>query len=363
VFLERIIAKNFRNYSDLDLNLKKDKHLNIINSPNGMGKSNLLEIIYYLCYFRSFRNASDKELIKKGESFYFIQGIYSNNNIKNDIKIKYSIKKNILYNDKNVRRYSELFGSLLSVLFCNEDIFIINGPPSIKRKFFDIFISIIDKKYLDCLKKYYSILKQKNFLLKQNNNVDLIKIYNIQLAKIIVYIIKCRQNLIENINNIFVEKFQEIGLFKEKVKIIYLPSIKEMNNIDNESIVLNILDKNLKKELNFGYSLIGPHRDNYIFLMSGIPFQKFASFGQTRLAALVLKLVKTEYLIKEFNIYPILLLDDVILELDREKQRRFINIISDYNQIFITLSNNEYIDLFLKKSDINNIEVLNGKIK
>lgn len=360
MIIKKISAINFRNYSNLVLNLSTDKPLSVINAPNGMGKSNLLEMIYYLSYLRSFRNASDKELVKKGQKHFFIKSEFINNSISQTISVKYTSKKEILLNKKKVGKHSEILGKLLSVLFSNEDIFIINGAPSIRRRFFDIFISIFDTKYLSYLKKYQHILRQKNFILKQKNKNDLLNIYNTQIANLIVYIQKKRSEIITEINDLFQCSFEEIGLYKDKVKIIYSPSIKNFD--DGPNSILRILEENEKKELELGYSILGPQRDGYLFIINGIPFSKYASFGQTRLAALVLKIVQTEYYKSIFNATPVLLLDDVILELDSEKQKRFINKILKYQQIFITVTNRNFLDFLGKKEYINNIEVINGKI-
>ena len=254
-----------------------------------------------------------------------------------------------------------MLGKLISVLFCNEDIFIINGAPNIKRKFFDIFISVIDINYLYCLKKYQEIIRQKNFILKGNKNIDLINVYNQQLAPIIFYIQQKRNVIIEQINKRFQEDFYQLGLFTDKVKIIYISSFKSID--DNEEKIYLKLTENINKELNLSYSLYGVHRDQYLFLINGIAFNKYASLGQTRLCALVLKLIQGEYYKEFFNIPPVLLLDDVILELDKEKQKRFIEKISSYKQMFFTFTNKEYLNLFKNKDFINEIEVENGTIK
>lgn len=363
MIIEYLSAVNFRNYENLNLEFDKTENINLIHSPNGMGKTNLLELIYYFSYLRSFRNVQDKELIKKGEVKFYAECRY-NNKITNNIKIKYHKKKEIHINNKKVVKFSEVLGKLISVLFCNEDIFIINGSPNIRRKFFDIFISTVDNKYLHCLRKFQEILKQKNFILK-NGKPDEIKeiidIYNIQLAKNIFYIQKKREEIINEISKIFQENFSSIGKFNDKVKIIYSPSIKIKNN-DYEEIT-KFYNENIKKEIEYGFSIYGPHRDNYLFLINGILFPKYASLGQTRLASVVLKFAQSEYYKKIFNVIPILLLDDVILELDNEKQMRVIEKISDYKQVFLTVTDRKYIELFKSIENINEIEIRDGKIK
>ena len=224
-----------------------------------------------------------------------------------------------------------------------------------------IFISVLDSKYLFFLKKYYEIIKQKNFILKDKKQKNLIAVYNFQLAEIIYYIQTKRVEIVNKINNLFQSNFNSLGLFKDKVKIIYSPSIK--NSLFDIEIIKKELEKNIDKELDYGFSLLGSHRDNYIFLMNGVVFSKYASLGQTRLASLVLKFVQSEYYKEFFGIYPIILLDDVILELDKERQKRFIQKISEYKQIFLTVTNDEYLNLFKNKELINVIRIENGRIK
>ncbi len=361
MFLKKIYANNYRNYEELSLEFNKEKKNYIIHSPNGMGKSNLLEIIYYFSYMRSFRGCHDKELVQKNKDFFYIEGIFERKGITNNIALKYHDKKEILFNNKKVDKISDVFGKLLTVLFCSEDIFIINGSPLIKRKFFDLFLSTIDKRYLYYLKKYHMILKQKNFILKQRiDNNNLLSVYNIQLGEVISYIQDRRNKFISEINTNFENFYNNIGNYNAKIKLEFSPSIK--GETSQEKIV-EILEKNKKNEINFKSSVIGPHRDNYFFLINNYSFSKFASFGQTRLAGLVIKLIQAEYLFKVFNLYPILLLDDVILELDKEKQKNFLNFISRYKQIFITVTNNEYINYFYNKLNIFEIELEYGRIK
>ncbi len=363
MIIEYLSAINFRNYEKLNLEFDKNKNINLIHSPNGMGKTNLLELIYYFSYLRSFRNVQDKELVKKGEEKFHIECSY-NDNIINNIIINYHQKKEVVINNKKVVKFSEILGKLISVLFCNEDIFIINSSPSIRRKFFDVFISTADNKYLHCLRKYQEILKQKNFILKNNKTDDIkemLDIYNIQLAKNIFYIQKKREEIINEISRIFQENFSSIGKFNDKVKIIYSPSIK-IKNDDYEEIT-KYYNENIKKEIEYGFSIYGPHRDNYLFLINGILFPKYASLGQTRLASVVLKFAQSEYYKKIFNVLPVLLLDDVILELDNEKQERVIEKISDYKQVFLTVTDRKYIELFKNKENINEIEIKDGKFK
>lgn len=348
----------FRNYSSL--NLETDKKFNFLISPNGMGKTNLLELIYFLSHLRSFRSVNEKELIKKGESYFFAECSYINNENFYNVKIKYkSDKKEVYLNEKKIRKYSDILGKFLTVYFGSEDISIITGSPVIRRKFFDIFFSVLDREYLNLLIEFKNIIKKKNFVLKKKD-LSLISVYNKQLSNIIFYIQKKREEFIKKINLIFNNYYSEIGNFIDKTNILYIPSIEGK---DNPSTIYSKLDENKNKEIEFGYSFLGIHRDQYIFLINGINFNKYASFGQTRLAALILKIIQAIFYKEKYNTSPILLLDDVILELDKERKKRFLNFISNFDQCFITITDRSFIEFIDDKNQVKEIEIEYGKIK
>ncbi|HOV12881.1 MAG TPA: DNA replication and repair protein RecF [Spirochaetota bacterium] len=357
MYINSIQSLNFRNYKELNLEFAFLKPINLIIAPNGSGKSNLLEIIYYLTYLRPFRNVLDSELINRDSHFFFIKGEFLKNDITTSISVKYSKTKEINLNNKKIKKHSEIIGILLSVLFSNDDIFIICGSPMIRRKFFDMFISIMDKEYLLNLKKYQILLKHKNFILKTKNNLNLLDIYDEQLSKIIYNINLKRQKIIADINPIFQEKFCSIGMFKDRAKIIFLSNLK----VKEEYSYIEIFNKLVEirnKDIETGYSNFGIHKDNYLFLLNGIEFSKYASLGQMRLASLVLKLTKLEYLKSVTNTEPIILLDDVILELDLQRQKKFIYSIPKENQMFITLTDKNKLIFTHDLNLINEINII-----
>ena len=277
--------------------------------------------------------------------------------ISANIKIKYNETKEIFFDNKKIRKFSDILGKILSVLFCNDDIFIVNGSPAIRRKFFNIFLSIIDKLYLENIKTYDLILKQKNILLK-TNNIKLLSLFNEQLSGVIYKIQERRYKFFQDICDKYKNIFKSIGFFYDNIDLKYSPSIF-VKDFTIESI-FDFLEKNRKYEIDKGFSVFGPHRDNYSFLMNGFDFNKYASLGQMRLAALCLKIIQVFEYKRIYNDLPLLLLDDVILELDPGKQKKFFDFISDDNyQMFITLTDIKLCDLF-KKNNIIKIE--NGKL-
>ena len=166
MYIKSIHPINFRNYKELNLEFDNKRPINLLVAPNGSGKSNLLEMIYYLTYLRPFRNLLYSDLIYKNSYFFLINGNFLKNDIQTSISIKYSKNKEICIDNKKIKKHSDVIGLLLSVLFSNDDIFIISGSPMVRRKFFDMFISVIDRSYLLNLKKYQILLKNKNHILK-----------------------------------------------------------------------------------------------------------------------------------------------------------------------------------------------------
>lgn len=362
MFLSNISVSFFRNYSDLNLNFDLDKNINVIIAKNGMGKSNLLEIIYYLSHVRPFRNVTDSDLIKNGNDSFNLNCEFYYHQFRNNINIKYKNKqkKEILLNNKKVHNHSEILGKMISVLFSNDDLKIITGSPSERRRFFDIFFSILSSDYLAYLKQYKSIIKQKNYLLK-NYDYNMIKIYNTQLSNVIFNLNLIRNKFVNEINNLYSEYYNKIGKYKKNIKIVINNSINKeiLENIDS---INNFFNNKIAYEKEKGYSYYGYHRDDINFKIDGYYFNKYASLGQIRLAALVIKIIQAKMYEKKYNAKPILLLDDVILELDPEKQSKFINFIGSESQFFLTVTDEKFLDFVNDKNKLNIIRINDGKI-
>lgn len=362
MFVKSVNATNFRNFKNLEFSFKEqEKHI-IIKSPNGTGKTNFLELLYYFTYLKSFRNVSDYELINKEEDYFSISINYDNDE-DNDISVKYINKsKGIIYNNKKIKKYSEIFGKYCSVIFSSDDMLIIKGAPNYKRKFFDMFFSIIDIEYFYSIKNYNHLLKQKNALLKEKSfNKKLLEIYNYQLAQYINIIQQKRDKFIKITSKEFNDKYMEIGDYKYNAKILYYPCINAKEC--SQEFFFNFLMECSKKELDIGFSFYGIHKDNYQFLLNNINFNNYASFGQARLASLIMKIIQADNYKKYNNISPILLFDDVILELDNYRKKKFISKMFDYKQLFITISDDTLLNIFEKNSYLSILEIIDGKIQ
>ncbi len=340
---------NFRNIKNCEIKFKKN---NFLIGNNGQGKTNILESIYILSYGNSFKKSSEQILTTYEKKETSLIGKIDNNEIKYLIKNR---KKEILLNDKKIKDRKDIININSVIIFYHEDINIINGEPELKRKFMDQLICMVFPKYLIFLREYKKILKQRNIALK-NNNSKLVEIYNIQISNYAYEIIKCRNFVIKEINEIYNEIFKNITSINEDIKIIYKNSF---NSIKKEEI-LKILKKNTQNDFRLKTTTKGPHRDNFIFFMNNKDFGKVASTGQKRVMSLILKIVQAKYLLKK-NIEPIILLDDVILELDEEKRKKFMKEIPKYKQAFFTFLPNEKYQNYTK-DDLKIFDVEKGEL-
>lgn len=360
---------NFRNLSNDFIDLSSSEVFFV--GKNGQGKSNLLEALYYCSYGSSFRTHLDSEIIKSGESEMSINCLYKN---ENDITSTTSIyvkkdSKKIEKNGKYLKDRKDLVNTMPCVLYNHDDLDFVVGAPERRRFFIDQSLTMYDVLYLDVLRKYKRILKSRNISLKENKT-DLLLTYDIQLVMNGLEIQKKRKNAIFNFNQIFSKLYEDISGISD-VKIKYVPSWRKKENSENINTndfydknipevdeVLENLKKSRQSELIMGTTLSGPHRDKIYFTRNNEVFVPKSSTGQRRLLALVLRTAQAEFYSKITNYKPILLMDDVLLELDPEKRKKFNYLLPDYEQLICTFLPGEPYESYMKNNtfvyEINN---------
>lgn len=354
--IKKINLNNFRNYSHCEVEFKDG--VNFILGKNAQGKTNLLEAIYVCAISKSPRTSKEKQLIKFNEensqielSFETIGG-----NKSIDIILSNQNKKIIKINKIPILKLPQLIGELNVVYFSPDELKLVKEVPEDRRRFLDISISQFDKQYLFDLIRYDKILKQRNCVLKSkiNNNakIEQLNIWTPQLIDVAEKIIKKRILFVEKLNK-YVKIIHKSIIPEENLDILY--SFQQKNNLSIYEELLNNFKINLQKELEMQHTLIGPHRDDIIFKINDLDCRYFASQGQQRTVALSLKLALMEIIKDEVKEYPILLLDDVLSELDNNRQARLIQIVKNY-QTIITCAD---IDL---KLDGNKIYIQNGEV-
>lgn len=359
---------NYRNYKNLQIEFHPS--LNILFGENAQGKTNILESIFYAATGKSHRTNYDDDLVLWGEKFFNIclLGEKRSGKQKVDIITRTDGKKILKVNGQHKKKLSELIGTINVVLFSPEDMMLVKGGPSVRRRFLDIEISQTSPFYCHSLTNYNKILTQRNNLLKsvreKKENIDMIEIWDQQLVEYGTNIIKKRAEVIEKLIPLAGSIHKTITEGKEKLSLLYKPSIdtNKKDNGDNiKDYFLKKLKENRKMEIIRGITTVGPHRDDIEIKIGEIDIKSFGSQGQQRTAALSMKLSEVEFMKMEIGEYPILLLDDVMSELDAGRQRFLMESVKDKIQTFITSTGvTDVFEPMIGKSRI--FEVKNGKI-
>lgn len=336
MYLKNIKLTNFRNYKQLDIEI--DKNTNVFYGKNASGKTNILESIYISSITKSYRAFKETECINFDEDFFRIENLYiGDNDVSKNIEVFLDKdgKKEIKESGVSIKKYSEYIGKIPLVLFSPEKIDIVKGSPKNRRKFIDILISQVSKKYIICLQEYNKLLKLKNNILKENKkqmDEKYLDVLDEQLSEKILYITNKRKE--------YIEKIQEESNIIEKVlsktrENIELKYITDFENLEKRDIV-EFLKKARKSDIFRNTSTKGIGRDEILILVNEKEVSKYGSQGQNRTAALSLKLAEVEILKKEKDRKPIILLDDVFSELDEERIKILLEYIKDYQSIITT---------------------------
>ena len=339
MYIESIELKDFRNYEYLSLNL--DERVNLLYGDNAQGKTNILEAVCMASTSRSHRGAKDNELIRL-DSFddefsdrdahikIIVKKEFSRDRI--DIHLKKNKTKGMALNGIPVKRAADIFGILQIVFFCPEDMDIIRRGPGERRHFLDMDISRINTLYLNQILGYNKVLESRNRLLKKisfagnQGDINTLDILDEQLVNSGNEIIAERRKYIEKLNTLVARIHAAISGEKEKAELIYEPRTSEETFAEE-------LIRQRETDIKTGQTGTGPHRDDFVFLVNGADVKKFGSQGQKRTAALSLKLAEIDIAKSMTGELPVLLLDDVLSELDFNRQRFLLERIGDMQTI------------------------------
>ena len=345
--IKNLVLRNYRNYETLDIELSKG--LNIFIGDNAQGKSNILESIFVLALTKSYMSIKEQNLIKDDMEYSLVKGLIDFGNIENTFEVSFTKSaKRIKINKNEIRKFSDYISRIKVLIFSPYNVNFIKDGPNVRRKSVNIDISQLSNDYVKLLQNYNVVLKKRNQFLKTVNYIDDVnKFYfeniNDRFCNLAVEIIVKRKEFVLNINKYLGDIYKEITGFNGLV-FRYADDIYEDD--------FNILKENFKKKLNlmfdrekmYGMTLVGPHRDDFSFLLNGKDLSIYGSQGQLRAAILALKLSEV-FLFKETHgDYPILLLDDIFSELDVEKRNRLVKYIIDDVQTIITTTDIHLID-------------------
>ena len=329
MYIENIELKNFRNYRELKVSFSE--RVNIFLGNNAQGKTNLLESIYMNSMAKSFKNVRDREMIRFGEEFCKIKtDIYADGETNTtEILINRDGRKGVKVNGVRIRKTSELLERIFIVVFSPEDLKIVKEDPEKRRKFTDRELCQIDPGYYSALSDYRKVLKQRNSYLKESSvDPDVLDVWDTGLAKYGSRIIKKRRDFITDLDRISSGIHESIS-GAEKLSLKYEPDVSP--DTDFYQLLCDSRSDDIRNRTT-GH---GPHRDDIKISADGIDLRKFGSQGQQRTAALSLKLSEIKLIEEETGEKPVLLLDDVLSELDNQRQSFLINSLGE-NQMFIT---------------------------
>ena len=353
--IKDIELKNFRNYKNLKLEF--DKNLNIFLGNNAQGKTNLLESIFVLGMGKSFRTNSDKEMIFFNEEFAKVKANVVEENNEDEIEIIFQNDGKIIKLDGiKLQRTIDLLETVYIVVFSPEDLKIVKEGPDNRRRFLDRELCQIKPIYYSDLGNYKKILKERNSLLRsENSDKNLYSVFNESLAEYGIRIVNERKDFIKRLQDISEKIENDITSGSEKLVLSY------ETKINSKEEFLKLLEDNFEKDLSKGYTSFGPHKDDIKISVNDIDIRTFGSQGQQRTAALSMKLAEIELIKQETGRDAILLLDDVLSELDQNRQRYLIEAMK-YTQVFITSTEiDENLRVLLPKG--TSFKVDNGTVK
>ncbi|MCB1180976.1 MAG: DNA replication/repair protein RecF [Chlamydiia bacterium] len=329
--IKALYLKDFRNYKEEIAHFSPE--VNIIFGKNGQGKTNLLEAIYFLITGRSFRTSYIKDLIAFEKKGFYLEAHFEKAKITQTLKILYSKQeKKIFLNQTPIPNFSSLFGILNGVVLSPLGSGLIDGPPSVRRQFFDISLSQSTPLYLHHLRRYTRALKQRNALLKIKQ-LHSIEAFEEQMAYSALYLQQTRQQMIEKLVQL-ARPIQEILSSKEEaLQLIYKTSLSKTQTTE---AYLTQLEKNRQKELALGYTLTGPHRDDILIQIQGKEALSFASEGQKRIGVTSLTLANWERLRQVNHELPLFCIDDLGIFLDHKREEALYQFLPTLGQVFVT---------------------------
>lgn len=325
----RVSFCSFRNLQDAEVGTGAGKVFLI--GENGQGKTNFLEAVYLLCYGSSFRGSFDAEIARAGSGGgYALRGTGTRGS--DDVRLRFEAgKKGISLGGKTVVDRKELVGVHPCIAFSHEDMKFVSGSPERRRWFLDQTLALLDPQTLDGIRDFKKILLTRNALLREGKE-SLLELVDEQYVEAGMRLVAARASLVGAFDDFFRPLYSEISGFPEGVSIVYKPSWKDL---DRDKILAGLRERRFM-ELQRGASTSGPHRDRVEYARDGKPFEATASTGQLRLLALSLRVAQAEHFRATTGRKAVLLLDDVLLELDPEKRRRFVARLPESEQSFFT---------------------------
>ncbi len=349
MILERISILNYKNLEQAELDFSPK--INCFIGQNGMGKTNLLDAVYYLSFCKSSSNPIDSQIIRHEQEFFFVQGFYKQEDGTPEViycGLKRRQKKQFKRNKKEYSRLSDHIGFIPLIMVSPSDSELISGGSEERRRFMDVVISQYDKEYLDALIRYNKALLQRNTLLKQEEEPDdeLMTVWEEMMATAGEVVFKKRTAFIEEFIPIFQYFYSYISQDSEMVNLNYVSHLQNHNFPQS-------LKEFRQRDRIVGYTLVGIHKDDLNMRLGEFPIKKEGSQGQNKTFLIALKLAQFNFLKRTGNqTTPLILLDDIFDKLDALRVEQIVKLLAgdNFGQIFITDTNREHLDKILRKT-------------
>jgi DNA replication and repair protein RecF len=359
--IQRLHLRNFRNLEDVGVEFGPSR--NLIVGANAQGKTNLLEAIHILGVGRSHRDRKDANLVRFGESYYRVEGIFDHIGVRTVVEVAYGDeRKRVRINGKEARP-ADLIGLVAVVISSPDDIDLVKGSPSYRRTFLDMALSQMSRDYLSNLQHYVRSLAQRNRLLKRAQEGSLNRAetaaWDQRLIEAGARVVRARIGYLADICPTVENNFARISGNRSTIELIYDPrGYKLDKDTDVETELARALAATREVEIARGHTMSGPHVDDFKFLSDGRDIRQFGSEGEQRTAVLALRCAEVHAINTGTGRYPIVLLDDVFAELDEARSRALTALISDFDQIILTSSR----PASLEDEDMRRITVNAGRI-
>jgi len=356
VYIQRIYAKNFRNFDECCFEFSVDTH--VIVGDNGVGKTSLLEALFLCITGISFRTQYVKELIRFQQKGFFVEVMFLKDDIPHTLSISYDgAKRRVSLNNAPCKSATELFGVLAGVSITPDDIALVEGSPSIRRRFLDLALVQVDPLYVRHLRRYHQALKQRNALLKQKKPATLF-CFSEELARSGAYLILERQKFLDYIRPKTKDFFNELlGCDAIGFEMVYESVGKTYD--DHASLyehLKNELKIKLEQEMHYGLTLVGPHRDDIELRLKKKDARAYASIGQKRILSHAMRLAEWHFLKERLEVEPLMIVDDFATSLDDAKTMRFASLLATLGQVFLSSTEVAHTKIGDKKLVVVNLQ-------
>lgn len=344
VIIKNLTLKDYRSHKDKYFEF--DPKFNVLVGKNAQGKTNIVEAIFFAVIGKSFRTSKEKEVISWGKQSAYVKGEFEKKYRETKIELFFNEnhKKTIKIDDIPIKKMGELLGTTNAVFFSPDELKLVKESPEERRRFMNIDISQTNKRYFYMIGRYEKVLANRNKLLKTSKDISVLKetidIWDRALSELAGKIADERKKFVEELSPLAGKAHSYISGGKEELIIKYSSSFED----NYQEKMLKSLQKNLEKDFKLGFTTVGVHRDDIDIYLNGVEVKNFGSQGQQRTVALSLKLAELEIIKNRVGEYPILLLDDVFSELDKDRRKKLLNFTSKTQTIITCTEFDEKVE-------------------